>query len=136
MKFAVIRTGGKQYKVSEGQVVDIERIAIPMNEVVTFSDVLFVSDGDVMTVGMPLITGFSVSGTVLEHPRGEKIRVSKFKAKARFRRVTGHRQALSRVRIDAIGTKSKSSKASDSESVKEETPVVKKKSTPRVKKVV
>lgn len=107
MKFAVIKTGGKQYKVSEGDMITVERLATPANEAVTFSEVLFLSDGDSMTVGMPLVSGLTVTGMVMEHPKGEKIRVSQFKAKARYRKVNGHRQALSTVRIDAIGAATK-----------------------------
>lgn len=107
MKFAVIKTGGKQYTVSEGDTITVERLENPVNEAVLFSDVLFFADGDTMNVGMPLISGLTVSGMVMDHPKGEKIRVSQYKAKARFRRVNGHRQALTTVRIDAIGTATK-----------------------------
>lgn len=102
MKYAVIRTGGKQYRVSEGDVVDVERL--PQTEGnVSFSDVLLVSDGNTVTVGKPLVDGMSVNGVIVDSVRGEKIRVAKFKAKVRYRRVTGHRQSLSRVKIETIG---------------------------------
>jgi large subunit ribosomal protein L21 len=107
MKFAVIKTGGKQYNVSEGDVITVERLENPINEVVAFSDVLLLADGDSMTLGKPLISGMTVTGMVMEHPKGEKIRVSQYKAKARYRRVNGHRQSLTTVRIEAIGTTDK-----------------------------
>ncbi len=120
MKFAVIKTGGKQYRVSEGDVITVERLENPQSELVTFSEVLLMADGDVVTIGKPLVSGMTVSGVVIEHPKGEKIRVSQYKAKARFRRVNGHRQALTTVRIDMIGN-TKVSGVSKAEVVKEDT---------------
>ncbi len=102
MKYAVIKTGGKQYKVSEGDIIEVERLPHLAEETITFPEVLlFASDG-VSLIGQPLLDGVTVSGKVLANMRGEKIRVAKFKAKARYRRVTGHRQELTQVRIDAI----------------------------------
>lgn len=102
MKFAVIKTGGKQYKVSEGSIVEIERIKAE-DKKVTFAEILLYADGQDIQLGNPFIAGAFASGTVLEDFRGEKIRVAKFKAKARYRRSTGHRQALTRVKIESIG---------------------------------
>ncbi len=102
MKYAVIRTGGKQYKINEGDIIDVERLPASPEKTVTFSDVLLVTDGDDVKLGLPLLEGASVKGTVVEDLRGDKIRIAKFKAKARYRRVTGHRQALTRVKIDSI----------------------------------
>jgi large subunit ribosomal protein L21 len=102
MKYAVIRTGGKQYKINEGDVIDIERLGDVQDTSVTFSEVLMANaDGDVH-LGAPLLSDVTVKGSVVEHMRGDKIRVAKFKAKARYRRVTGHRQALTRVKIESI----------------------------------
>lgn len=127
MNYAVIRTGGKQYKVTEGEILSVERLDVKPNDSITFSDVLMVaSDGDVK-FGQPLIDGMIVTAKVLEHTRGEKIRVAKYKAKVRYRRVTGHRQELSKVQIESIG-KTKAVKAE----TKEETPQPEtKKTTPR-----
>lgn len=102
MKYAVIKTGGKQYKINEGDIIDIERLPSTPEKAVTFRDVLMVTDGEDVQLGFPILTGASVLGTVVEDLRGEKIRVAKFKAKARYRRVMGHRQALTRVKIDSI----------------------------------
>lgn len=103
MNYAVIKTGGKQYKVAEGDVITVERVATQPNDTITFSDVLLHIAGDQATFGQPTISGFTVTGKVLEHLRGEKIRVAKYKAKVRYRRVTGHRQELSKIQIESIG---------------------------------
>ncbi len=124
MKYAVIQTGGKQYKVTEGTVLNVERMMADADTSVTFSDVLLFIDGDSVKVGMPFVDGVQVSATVMAHPRGVKIRVAKFKAKARYRRVMGHRQELSTLRIDSIGAKGKVAKAEKTE-VTEEKPVKK-----------
>lgn len=120
MNYAVIKTGGKQYKVAEGDVITVERLTTTPNETVTFSDVLLhVADGQPV-FGQPTISGFTVTGKVLEHLRGEKIRVAKYKAKVRYRRVTGHRQELSKVQIESLGGHKAEKKAAAPK--KEETP--------------
>ncbi|HVZ59096.1 MAG TPA: 50S ribosomal protein L21, partial [Patescibacteria group bacterium] len=91
MNYAVIKTGGKQYKVSEGQTIEVERLTTPVNEAVTFSEVLMTSIDGQTRFGEPYLSGLTVTGTVVSHPKGEKIRVAKYKAKVRYRRVTGHR---------------------------------------------
>lgn len=104
MKYAVIQTGGKQYRVAEGDVIEVERITSNGSKSVTFSDVLlYVSDGDIK-VGMPHVPGMTVAAELVSDVRGPKIRVSKFKAKARYRRTTGHRQALTQIKITQIGS--------------------------------
>lgn len=102
MKYAVIHTGGKQYRVSEGDIVEVERLASEKDGKVTFSEVLLYSNDGATKIGMPFVSGISLSATIVDHFRGEKIRVAKFKAKARHRRVTGHRQSLTRIKIDTI----------------------------------
>jgi large subunit ribosomal protein L21 len=103
MNYAVIKTGGKQYKVSEGEVITVERVAVEPNESITFSEVLLHNADGKVTFGQPTISSFSVTGKVLAHIRGEKLRIAKYKAKVRYRRVTGHRQELSQIQIEAIG---------------------------------
>ena len=103
--YAIIKTGGKQYRVEEGQVIYIEKLDAAANETVTFDEVLSVVDGDNVNVGAPLVNGASVSATVLEHGKGKKIRVFKFKSKSNYRRRQGHRQPYTKVRIDAIASK-------------------------------
>lgn len=99
MDYAIIRTGGKQYKVSKGTTVEVERLSSKVGEKFSIEDVLlFVADG-VSKIGKPKISGMAVKAEVLEHLKGDKIRVSKFKAKAKYRRVTGHRQYLTKIKI-------------------------------------
>lgn len=109
MKFAVVKTGGKQYKVSEGDILDIERVESP-DKKITFENVLLFADGDTLEVGKPLTQGVVVGASVLEDIKGPKIRVAKYKAKVRYRRVRGHRQALTRVKIESISKGSKPAK--------------------------
>lgn len=116
MKYAVIKTGGKQYKVSEGDIIEVERMETQPDETVTFPEVLLYTSDGVSLIGQPVVEGVVVSGKVLANMRGEKIRVAKYKAKVRYRRVTGHRQELTQVRIDSI---SDGKKAPKKEAVKE-----------------
>lgn len=102
MKYAVIQTGGKQYRVSEGDVLEVEHVASDNGQKITFAEVLLYAGDDGAKVGTPFVDGISVGAVVVEHVKGEKIRVAKFKAKARHRRVTGHRQSLTRIKIEAI----------------------------------
>lgn len=105
MKYAVIKSGGKQYKVSEGDVIEVERLQAEPKSKVTFQDVLLVVEDGTPKVGSPTLAGVTVVADVVDNVRGEKIRVSKFKSKVRYRRVTGHRQALTRIKIASIGQK-------------------------------
>jgi large subunit ribosomal protein L21 len=100
--YAVVSTGGKQYRVEPGTTLAIEKLAVEPGSTVTFDRVLLVGDGDETTVGTPTIAGATVSGTVLGDERGPKIVIFKFKQKVKYRRHTGHRQQLTRVRIDEI----------------------------------
>lgn len=100
--YAVVRTGGKQYRVEAGSTLIVEKLGAEAGSQVTFDRVLLVGDGEKVTVGHPTVEGATVSGTVLGESLGEKIVVFKFKQKVKYRRRTGHRQRLTRVRIDAI----------------------------------
>ena len=99
MDYAVVKTGGKQYKVSPGDIIEVDRMKLQPKEKAVLSDVLLLVTEGKVTLGKPIIKGAEVNGIVLEHFRGEKIRVAKFKAKVRYRRVIGHRQDLTRVKI-------------------------------------
>lgn len=102
MRYAVIATGGKQYKVSEGDIIAVEKLPVDASEKLTFQEVLLaVVDGNV-EVGKPTLSGVMVKATAVTQIKGDKIRVAKFKAKVRYRRVTGHRQHLTQVKIDQI----------------------------------
>jgi large subunit ribosomal protein L21 len=100
--YAVIRTGGKQYRVEEGDVVKIEKIDGDRGSQTTFDDVLLLGSDDDTQVGTPLVEGASVSGTIVEQDRDKKIIVFKFRRRKSYIRKQGHRQAYTRVRIDGI----------------------------------
>lgn len=103
-KFAVIGTGGKQYKVSEGDVVTIEIIPGKLNEgeKITFDKVLLTDDGAKTNVGTPYLSGATVEGIVEEAGRADKVTVIKYKAKSRYFKKRGHRQPYLKVKITAI----------------------------------
>ena len=109
--FAVMTTGGKQYRVEAGSELFIERVTADAGSSITFDRVLLVGDGDEVTVGAPTVDGASVVGTVLGDARGPKLIVFKFKQKATYRRKNGHRQHYTRVRIDEINASGKKSTA-------------------------
>jgi large subunit ribosomal protein L21 len=100
--YAVMSSGGKQYRVEPGTTLNVERLAAEPGASVTFDRVLLVADGDEILVGTPLVAGATVRGTVLAEELGPKLVIFKFKQKVKYRRRTGHRQHLTRVRIDAI----------------------------------
>ena len=100
--YAVVSTGGKQYRVEPGATVAIEKLAVEPGATVTFDRVLLVGDGDETTVGTPTVADATVSATVLGEELGPKIVIFKFKQKVKYRRHTGHRQHLTRVRVDEI----------------------------------
>lgn len=102
MRYAVFKTGGKQYKVSEGQILEIERINKKPKEKIEFNELLLVVDNGERELGQPLVVGAKVEAEILDQIKGPKIRVAKFKAKSRYRRVRGHRQHLTRVKIEKI----------------------------------
>ena len=113
--YAVVTTGGKQYRVESGSELVIERLAADAGASVTFDRVLLVGDGDAVTIGTPTVEGASVSGTILREELGPKLIIFKFKQKATYRRTRGHRQHLVRVRIDEISAGGKRAKAEKAE---------------------
>jgi large subunit ribosomal protein L21 len=100
--YAVVSSGGKQYRVEPGSTLLMERLASQPGGSILFDRVLVIGDGDEVTVGTPVVAGASVSGTVLGEELGPKLVIFKFKQKVKYRRRTGHRQHLLRVRIDEI----------------------------------
>ena len=116
--YAVVTTGGKQYRVEAGSELTVERLAADAGSSVTFDRVLLVGDGDTVTVGTPTVDGASVSATVLGETLGPKLVIFKFKQKVKYRRTTGHRQHLTRVRIDEISAAGKTAKAEKAEAAK------------------
>ena len=101
--YAIIRTGGKQYRVSEGETIYVERLEAPVGEKVTLGEVLLVGGGEgEPRVGAPLVEKASVAATVVDLGREHKIRVFKYKKRKHYRRTRGHRQAYTALRIDSI----------------------------------
>ncbi|SDF21462.1 50S ribosomal protein L21 [Sporolituus thermophilus] len=100
--YAIIETGGKQYRVAEGDVLTIEKIDAGEGETIDFDRVLtVVKDGEVL-IGKPMVAGAKVTAKVLEHGKGKKILVFKYKAKSNYRRRQGHRQPFTKVVIEKI----------------------------------
>jgi large subunit ribosomal protein L21 len=102
MTYAIIETGGKQYKVTEGQTIKVERLEAEEGGSVQLDKVLLLADGDNITVGKPLVEGARVMATVKSNGRDKKIIVFKYKAKVRERRKNGHRQQFTSLNIDKI----------------------------------
>jgi large subunit ribosomal protein L21 len=101
-KFAVIKTGGKQYIVKEGDKISIEKLPAQEKEKVEFKEVLMVASSGDVKVGKPFLEGIAVSGTVLEVKKDKKVVVFKMKAKKRYRKTQGHRQTKAKVLIEKI----------------------------------
>jgi len=113
--YAVVTTGGKQYRVEAGSELTIERLAADAGSPITFDRVLMVGDGDTITVGTPTVAGATVSGTILGESLGPKLVIFKFKQKVKYRRMAGHRQHFTRVRIDEISASGKTVRAETAE---------------------
>lgn len=100
--YAIIKVGGRQYRAVEGQYIDTEKLPYEEGDSITIDDVLLLSDGENITVGAPLVEGASVTATVEEQFRGEKLIVYKYRQRTSYRRKQGHRQYHTRIRINAI----------------------------------
>ena len=100
--YAVIETGGKQYKVSEGDTLFIEKLGVEEGEAVTFDKVLVVADGENVKVGAPTVEGATVEAKVVKNGKAKKIYVFKMKRKKNYRRKKGHRQPFTKVEISKI----------------------------------
>ena len=101
-KIAIIETGGKQYVVSDGDVVTIEKVAAEKGGKVTFDKVLLVDDGKAVTVGAPHVAGAKVTGEIIAEGRAAKVTVIRYRQKSRYFKKKGHRQAFSKVKITAF----------------------------------
>ena len=99
---AVIKTGGKQYRVAAGDKLNVESLPGDVGAEIRFDQVLMVTDGDDVSVGRPYLDGTAVTAKVLEHGRGDKIRIIKFKRRKHYRRTMGHRQNYTRVEITGV----------------------------------
>lgn len=102
--YAVIETGGKQYRVQEGDVITVEKLNAEAGDKVTFDKVLLMSDGKDVKVGTPYLDA-AVSGSVVENGKGKKVIIFKYKAKKDYRKKQGHRQPYTMVKIDSLGGK-------------------------------
>jgi|SRR6516225_7218852 large subunit ribosomal protein L21 len=102
MAYAVIRSGGKQYRVSPGETIVMEKLEGASGEKVTFSDVVLLVDGDKVTTGNPLIAGANVGGEVVEQFKDQKVIAFKYKRRKGYHRTIGHRRQLTRVKIQSI----------------------------------
>ena len=99
--YAIIATGGKQYKVAEGDVIKVEKLGAAAGEAVTFDQVLAVNNGE-MQIGCPPVNGATVSATVVKEGKGKKVIVYKYKRKSGYHKKNGHRQLFTEVKIDKI----------------------------------
>lgn len=100
--YAVIQTGGKQYRVSAGEKLKIERIAGDVGQEIVLDQVLLVADGEALKLGAPLVAGARVKARVLKHGRGEKVRIFKLNRRKHYRRSQGHRQNYTEIEILGI----------------------------------
>ncbi len=100
--YAVIKTGGKQYRVIQGETLKIETIPGDVGSSVVLDKVLMVSNGDTVSVGKPLLTGATVTATIISIGRGEKIRIFKMRRRKHYQKHQGHRQSYTEIRIDGI----------------------------------
>jgi len=100
--YAIIKTGGKQYRVESGEQLRVETLPAEVGAAVSFDQVLAVGKGDTVRVGTPLLAGAAVKATVLAHGRGDKVRIFKLRRRKHFQKSQGHRQNYTEVRIDDI----------------------------------
>ena len=102
MSYAVVQTGGKQYRVQEGDILDVELLDAEVGASIYLEDVRLIAGANDILVGSPKVAGAAVKAQVVEQVRGTKLVVFKYKAKTRYRRKSGHRQRYSRLKVDAI----------------------------------
>ncbi|MBO5561886.1 MAG: 50S ribosomal protein L21 [Firmicutes bacterium] len=100
--YAIIETGGKQYKVAEGDVITVEKLAVEAGSAYTFENVLAVGEGDKVSVGAPTVKGASVSASVIGDGKAKKVIVYKYKPKKGFHKKNGHRQPFTKLKIEKI----------------------------------
>jgi large subunit ribosomal protein L21 len=111
MKYAVVTSGGKQYKVTEGQVLELDKLEAEPGSNYALEKVLLAVDGDTVNIGAPYLENVAVMAKVLEQVKGDKIRVAKFKAKARYRKVQGFRAQLTKIEITSLSGKAEKKSA-------------------------
>ena len=100
--YAVIKTGGKQYRVTEGETLKVEKLDVEEGAAVEFDQVLMIADGDRIQVGAPYVEGARVTATVQTQGRGPKVRIIKFRRRKHYRKTQGHRQSYTELKIGGI----------------------------------
>ena len=100
--YAVIKTGGKQYRVAPGEKIKVETLEAEVGATIVLDQVLMVADGEAVKVGTPTVAGAQVSATVVSHGRGPKIRIFKMRRRKHYQKTQGHRQNYTEIRVDAI----------------------------------
>jgi len=100
--YAIVKTGGKQYRVEAGQTIDVEKLPVTVGDSITLDRVLLVADGEQVTVGKPMVEGAAVQATVVGEGKARKVVIFKFLPRHRYRRKKGHRQYYTRLKIDSI----------------------------------
>jgi len=102
MKYAIVESGGKQFKAVEGSMIEVDRLSIESGEKVVLETVLLLVDGETISVGTPAIKGVKIETTVVDHFKGPKLVIFKYRPKKRIRVKTGHRQQYTRLKVDSI----------------------------------
>ena len=103
--YAVIKTGGKQFKVAEGDVLKVEKLTADVGKTLNLNSVLTLVDGDKVTIGSPMITGASIDATIVSHGKGDKVKIFKMNRRKGYRKSQGHRQSFTEIKIDKIAVK-------------------------------
>lgn len=103
--YAVIKTGGKQFKVTEGDTLKVEKLSTEVGKVLNLNSVLTLVDGDKVTIGTPIVKGASVDATVISHGKGDKVKIFKMNRRKGYRKSQGHRQGFTEIKIDKIAVK-------------------------------
>jgi large subunit ribosomal protein L21 len=115
MAYAIIKTGGRQYRVAEGDTIDVDLLQVEPGKVAAFGEVLFYADGDQRTHGDPIIAGAKVTAEVVEQRKDKKVIAFKFRRRKGYHRTVGHRRKQTRVKIKSISVGAKKSAAKKSE---------------------
>jgi large subunit ribosomal protein L21 len=103
--YAVIKTGGKQFKVTEGDTLKVEKLSTEVGKALNLNSVLTLVDGDKITIGTPIVKGASVDATVISHGKGDKVKIFKMNRRKGYRKSQGHRQSFTEIKIDKIAVK-------------------------------
>jgi large subunit ribosomal protein L21 len=115
MAYAIIRTGGRQFRVAEGDTLDVDLLSVEPGKTATFGDVLLFADGKDLTQGNPLVSGAKVTAEVLEQRKDKKVVAFKYKRRKGYHRTVGHRRKLTRIKIKTIDVGSKKTGSKKSE---------------------